>query len=168
MTPSPIPVRLQLLPTAHGSSLQSWDFDQKTLIQIGRASDCDVVIAHPVVSRSHACLRYDTGQWYLSVISQNGVYVDGERVQNVRLSEGVIFRLAATGPYLRFSETDPDRNSLRDTVVPDESTPSVMLLDVAKRNRQVDEIATAPYFRDLQQLAKKLRRPPDETQRVQR
>ncbi|MBL8850923.1 MAG: FHA domain-containing protein [Planctomycetaceae bacterium] len=160
-------MRLQLLPSAHGATLQSWAFDDQALIQIGRASECDVVIAHPVVSRSHAYLKCDAGRWHLSVISQNGVYVDGERVQNVRMSEGLVFRLASTGPFLRFCGAEPQNSSLRDTVVPDESTPSVMLLDVARRDRQVEEIAHAPFFHDLRELAKSLRsRNADDTRHV--
>lgn len=116
-----------------------------------------MVVSSPVVSRSHAYLRYERDEWQLLAISQNGVFVDGERVQSLTLSDGTVFRLAATGPYLRFCGAKEQRSSVMQTVVPDDSMTTLLLLDAAKRDRQVSEIAEAPYFRHLQQLAKQLR-----------
>jgi len=146
-----------LLSAAHGAPLQTWDVGERTLIHIGRASECDVVISNPVVSRSHAYLRRDELGWQLSVISQNGVFMNGERIQGARLFNGSEFRLAATGPFLRFCQETGERSSLMQTVVPDDSTTAVLLLDVGKRDRQVDAIADAPYFQQLKQLARDLR-----------
>jgi pSer/pThr/pTyr-binding forkhead associated (FHA) protein len=151
------PVTLQLLATAHGQPLQSWEFTDRPLIQIGRAPDCDVVIASPVVSRSHAYLKHTPGGWELGVVSQNGVFVDGTRVPELRLCEGTVFRLAATGPFVRFGRMQDETMQLRQTVLPGESGVMPLLIDEDKRDRQVDEIADGPYFQHLQHLARQMR-----------
>lgn len=55
-------------------------------LRIGRAHDCDVVLDHPSVSRVHAELRADQGQWrLLDLDSKNGSHVDGIRVADAPL-----------------------------------------------------------------------------------
>lgn len=157
---SPQSVLLQLLATAHGQPLQSWEFADRPLIQIGRSPDCDVVISSPVVSRSHAYIRLTPAGWELGVVSQNGVFVEGTRVPELLLAEGTVFRLAATGPFLRFGKLQDETFQLRQTVLPGESGVVPLLLDEDKRDRQVDEIAEGPYFQHLQHLARQMRNKP--------
>lgn len=154
-------VLLQLLATAHGHPLQTWEFADNTLIHIGRSTDCDVVISSPVVSRSHAYLKCDGDvDWELCCVSQNGVFVDGARAPSMLLNDGAVFRLAATGPFLRFRRLRESRSMAMETIPPDESGMSPLLLDEGKRDRQVDAIADGQYFQHLQELARQLRNRP--------
>jgi pSer/pThr/pTyr-binding forkhead associated (FHA) protein len=153
-------VLLQLLATAHGQPLQTWEFVDQHLIQIGRATDCEVVISSPVVSRSHAYLKRDGAGWELCCVSQNGVYVDGVRVPSLHLVDGAVFRLAATGPFLRFRQLQENRSMAMETIPPDQSGMSPLLLDEDNRDRQVDAIADGQYFQHLQELARQLRNRP--------
>lgn len=53
---------------------------------IGRAPDCDIVVNDPVVSRHHAEVRWQDGVWRLVDLgSRNGTYLDGVKIQDVRL-----------------------------------------------------------------------------------
>ena len=50
-------------------------------VTIGRAKDCDCVLAEPTVSRLHAELRRDGERWLLRDLgSRNGTRVNGLRV----------------------------------------------------------------------------------------
>jgi hypothetical protein len=93
-------------------------------------------------------------------VSQNGVFVEGTRVPELLLAEGTVFRLAATGPFLRFGKLQDETFQLRQTVLPGESGVVPLLLDEDKRDRQVDEIAEGPYFQHLQHLARQMRNKP--------
>ena len=154
---TPQPVLLQLLATAHGQPLQSWEFADCPIIQIGRSAECDVVISSPVVSRSHAYIKQTPGGWELCVVSQNGVFIDGVRIPAMILKEGTIFRLASTGPYLRFGESQDETAHLKQTVLPGESGVVPLVLDEDKRDQQVDEITEGSYFQHLQHLARQMR-----------
>jgi class 3 adenylate cyclase/pSer/pThr/pTyr-binding forkhead associated (FHA) protein len=71
-------------------------------LRIGRAEDNDIVVADPAVSRHHAELRNAAGVYHIADLgSNNGTYVNGQRITTVRLSEGDVvvigtstFRLA--------------------------------------------------------------------------
>jgi len=60
----------------------------KTL-RIGRAEDNDIVVADPAVSRHHAELRNAAGVYHIADLgSNNGTYVNGQRITTAPLSEG--------------------------------------------------------------------------------
>jgi cytochrome P450/NADPH-cytochrome P450 reductase len=71
-------------------------------LRIGRAEDNDIVVADPAVSRHHAELRNVGGQYHLVDLgSNNGTFVNGERITAAPLSPGDVvvigtstFRLA--------------------------------------------------------------------------
>ncbi len=61
----------------------------KELATIGRASENDLVLDDPQVSRRHAQVRWNGTQYTISDLnSTNGVYVNGERVREAPLIEG--------------------------------------------------------------------------------
>jgi ABC transport system ATP-binding/permease protein len=75
-------------------------FGGKTRVVVGRSSDCDVLLAHPAVSRRHAELeRLPDGRLILRDLeSSNGVFIDGRRLEEpteVRERERV-----GIGPFL--------------------------------------------------------------------
>ena len=69
-------------------------FDQK-VIKIGRTNDNDLVIGSPKVSRKHAKLRFQNGDYELvDLKSTGGTYVNGEKIDKIRLSKGDVITLA--------------------------------------------------------------------------
>ena len=64
---------------------------------IGRASENDLVLDHPQVSRRHAQVRWNGAQYVISDLnSTNGIYVNGERTRESVLAEGVRVQI---GPF---------------------------------------------------------------------
>jgi pSer/pThr/pTyr-binding forkhead associated (FHA) protein len=58
-------------------------------VSIGRASENDVVLDDPTVSRRHATLRAVRGHYYLSDGgSTNGTYLRGQRVYDAEVRAG--------------------------------------------------------------------------------
>lgn len=61
---------------------------------IGRASNCDVVIEHSSVSRSHACIVRDHKTFILKDLnSSNGIWLDGQKKEEIVLEDGKSIRL---------------------------------------------------------------------------
>lgn len=62
-------------------------------LRLGRDEHCDVVLAHPGVSRQHCELRFERGRWLVQDLgSTHGTSVDG-----VRLAAGQVAELAPGG-----------------------------------------------------------------------
>ncbi|WP_309742764.1 MULTISPECIES: FHA domain-containing protein [unclassified Chamaesiphon] len=82
--------------------VQSWTFQPEDIVRIGRATDNQVVLFSAVVSRYHAQLRWseETG-WCLYNISANGTYIDGAAVKEIAIVDGMIIRLATSGPKIQ-------------------------------------------------------------------
>jgi hypothetical protein len=58
-------------------------------VLIGRSHGCDIVLIDPSISRCHADLRRDGGQWILRDLqSTNGIAVNGRMVAEARLAPG--------------------------------------------------------------------------------
>lgn len=75
--------------------------------RIGRSPECDVVVPEPVVSKVHAEMRWEEGQWWLvDAQSRNGTYLDGERIQRASLPLTCQVELGQGGPILRVSVGD--------------------------------------------------------------
>lgn len=63
-------------------------------VRIGRSSDSDFRLDHPSISRQHAELTLEHGQWRLSDLgSKNGSFVDGVRTDWTILDKPTWFRL---------------------------------------------------------------------------
>lgn len=89
-----------LVVTAGEQIGERFDINQDHIL-IGRASDCDVRVQDPAVSRRHARLRLAQGQWFIQdQNSSSGLYVNGARVSAARLSPGDVIRIGQT--ELRF------------------------------------------------------------------
>jgi len=84
-------------------------------VLIGRSRKCDLRLSNVSVSREHALVRWDAGDYIVeNAGSHNGVYVNGERVESSRLVSGDLVRL---GKYtLVYLHGDLPR-SLRDLEV---------------------------------------------------
>lgn len=70
-----------------GRSIGNFNFD-KDVICIGREASCDVQIDNIGVSRRHATIEAENGDYYLKdQESHNGVFVKGKKVEKHRLGE---------------------------------------------------------------------------------
>jgi pSer/pThr/pTyr-binding forkhead associated (FHA) protein len=90
---------------------QSWSFDPDKIVRVGRATDNNVILFSAVVSRHHVEVRpvSDGGGWEIVNLSSNGTYIDGEPIDRQAVTDGVIFRLATSGPKIQvnFKDNDP-------------------------------------------------------------
>lgn len=61
---------------------------------IGTAADCDIVLTDKKISRKHATIRYEGGEFQIADLdSSNGCYVNDERVQKHDLIDNDIIKL---------------------------------------------------------------------------
>jgi pSer/pThr/pTyr-binding forkhead associated (FHA) protein len=64
---------------------------------LGRASDNGVVVRDGRASRRHARITADGSSWYVEDTgSSNGTYVDGTKVDRLRLEDGAILTIGDT------------------------------------------------------------------------
>jgi ABC-type multidrug transport system ATPase subunit len=75
-------------------------FARKNVLLIGRSPDCDVCLAHPMVSRHHALLeRLPDGRLRLSDLqSVNGIFLNGQRLTAPANLDGAA--AVGVGPFL--------------------------------------------------------------------
>jgi pSer/pThr/pTyr-binding forkhead associated (FHA) protein len=72
--------------------------------RIGRGTQCDVCIKDHVVSRNHAEIRFEEGRWRIyDLNSANGIWVDGEKLEQAPLKNNTRIRLGHIGPALSIS-----------------------------------------------------------------
>ncbi len=63
--------------------------EKYTDIHIGRLSNCDICYPNPFVSRDHAILHWDNGNWYIvDLDSKNGVFLNGVSVREALVKPG--------------------------------------------------------------------------------
>ena len=152
---------LELLDTESGHVVQTWSLGGELTYQLGRSKESDVAFSSPVVSRTHACLQWTESGWELSAISSSGVFVDGERVDHVVLTEGSAFRLSRQGPMLRFRSQELSESATNHkTMCYDETRTPLLILDKTQFANEVNEIAGAEYFQELQRQVSRLRGKP--------
>ena len=67
------------------------------LSRIGRGLECDVVLSDPLSSRVHATLVAEEGEWWVRDDgSRNGTFVNGQKVDEARLTEGDLLRVGSS------------------------------------------------------------------------
>jgi ABC transport system ATP-binding/permease protein len=85
-------------PPVYQGEPDAWVSCDERRVTLGRAPDCDIVLADPAVADRHAVLEYSYGDYYLSdQQSELGTYVNGRPVRRARLRE---LDLVQLGPYL--------------------------------------------------------------------
>ncbi len=155
-------VRLDLIDNATWRPLNHWTFNDKQLITIGRATDQDVSVSDPVVSRSHASLDFRLGTWYLKSCGRHGVLVLDKMITDFEATSGLYFRLGPQGPTIKFtigSESEDIRATCNFQEPPQEAEleDEEYELDREKLQREVTEIAESDYFQQLQRIAEEMR-----------
>lgn len=111
-------ITLTLLHPLQSVAVQSWEFKDEPSIKIGRATDNEVVLYSAVVSRHHVEIRQSgKGGWEVINIGSNGTYIDGERVEQTAALDGMIVRLAKSGPKILLKIESDSNQEQSDTSV---------------------------------------------------
>ena len=92
---------LTLLHPVEAIPVQTWSFEQESVIRIGRAVENQVVLYSAVVSRYHAELRLASNQWEVFNLGTNGTYLNDQRINQAVLEDESMIRLARSGPLLQ-------------------------------------------------------------------
>ncbi|MFN7919031.1 MAG: FHA domain-containing protein [Bryobacteraceae bacterium] len=76
--------------------------------RIGRAIECGLRIVDDFVSRQHAEVVFENGEWWIRDLgSTNGILAGGVRVPQARIETGLRLRLGSGGPFLAFELVAP-------------------------------------------------------------
>ncbi len=103
-------ITLTLLHPNQATPLQHWQFDNdQSTILIGRALDNHVVLYSAVVSRRHLEIhRNDRDDWELENLGANGTFVNGKPIEKTAVVDGMVVRLATSGPQIQIRLIDED------------------------------------------------------------
>ena len=94
-------ITLTLLHPIQSTPVQSWPFEHESVIRIGRSSDNHVILYSAVVSRHHVELRQTGSKWEIVSLGANGTYLNGKQISQVEVVDGVVIRLARSGPSIQ-------------------------------------------------------------------
>ncbi len=94
-------IHLTLLHPIKNTPVQHWTFKDETVVRIGRGTDNQVILYSAVVSRHHAELRCNGSTWEIINLGTNGTYLDGKRITQVAIADGIVLRLARSGPKIQ-------------------------------------------------------------------
>ena len=98
---------VSLLHPTQSVPTQSWTFTDENAVSIGRATNNSVVLYSAVVSRHHVELRRNESGWRVVNMSTNGTYSsDGQPISKAIATDGMVFRLATSGPRIQLSWSD--------------------------------------------------------------
>lgn len=115
-------ITLTLLHPLQSVPAQSWTFEPESVIRIGRSTDNDVILYSAVVSRHHVELRRENSSWEVVSLGANGTYMDGKRITQVPVVDGMIIRLASSGPQIQIRLGSAESNARLKTVAGKQST----------------------------------------------
>jgi serine/threonine-protein kinase len=141
-----------VLPTGE---VRQFTFDRAEFT-LGKGAGNDIVIEDPAVSRSHATLRWDNGQWYVfDHGSKNGSFVNDRRISgNFPLRPGDVLILGKTQIGIVTGPEPPQR--LDETATTDSSASTAPLPNageaqfrVARTGRIVPVGHSAPKDKDV-------------------
>lgn len=98
----PVRMRVEQGSVEGGTRAFVHDFD------IGRDAGCDVRVRSGLVSRRHARVVFEDGAWWVCDDgSTNGTYVDGERIERIRVGDDTVVQLGQDGPVFRLQAASP-------------------------------------------------------------
>lgn len=109
-------ITLTLLHPLKSVEVQKWNFEPNTIVRIGRANDNNVVLYSAVVSRHHLEIRPRGSDWVLINRGSNGTFINGKKVNKVLVRDGMVFRLASSGPKMRIKIRDTEHDIPKRTV----------------------------------------------------
>jgi pSer/pThr/pTyr-binding forkhead associated (FHA) protein len=117
--------------------MQNWTFDTESIIRIGRSMDNDVVLYSAVVSRRHLEIRRNGIRWEIVNLGANGTYINGKPITTVQAEDGMIIRLASSGPQIQIrlnsERVEPKLNTDRSQQIP---TKEAISADAKKTSKE--------------------------------
>ncbi|MEM8807115.1 MAG: FHA domain-containing protein [Cyanobacteria bacterium P01_G01_bin.38] len=96
-------ITLSLLHPLNKTPLQHWTFESEAVIRVGRSTDNHVVLYSAVVSRHHVEVRKTDRGWEIKNLGTNGIYIDGKRTDEALAIDGIVMRLARSGPNIQIN-----------------------------------------------------------------
>ena len=103
-------ITLTLLHPLQPVPVQSWTFKEEPQIRIGRSTNNEVVLYSAVVSRHHVEIRKVGQEWEVVNLGANGTYIDGKKITQTLATDGMVMRLASSGPKILI-KIDPNIGS---------------------------------------------------------
>jgi len=153
---APLRLTLHLLDSALGHPVQTWQFENRDTITIGRGPDNDISLVDPQVSRCHVLFRYCDDQWLLVSIGRNGTRVNGMTITELPVCDQQIFQMGPTGPQFRIGlleETDGHTA----TINSDNEAIDELFIDQDQQQQQVEQIIEGDAFQQLQRQVREFR-----------
>jgi serine/threonine-protein kinase len=129
-------ITLVLLHPQQATPVQTWIFKQEPIVRIGRANDNQVVLYSAVVSRHHVEIRHKGLQWEIVNLGTNGTYMEGQRIDHLMATDGMIIRLARSGPMIQIR---------LNTDLSDSASQTAIDLPAPREPVKVDDSNTAPF-----------------------
>ncbi|MGI0483292.1 FHA domain-containing protein [Geminocystis sp. CENA526] len=112
-------ITLTLLHPLKSVAVQKWNFEPNSVIRIGRANDNEVVLYSAVVSRHHLEIRPRGDDWALISLGSNGTFINGKKINKVLVKDGMVIRLASSGPKIKITlSQDVDSSAVQSTAQP--------------------------------------------------
>ena len=107
-------ITLTLLHPIKSIPVQKWEFQTNSVIRVGRANDNDVVLYSAVVSRYHVQIKPLENNWCLASLGSNGTFINGQKIKKIILKNGMVIRLASSGPkiLINLQKVEPSSQSL--------------------------------------------------------
>lgn len=101
-------ILISLVTTKDGEIVNRRTFNEKSVLYLGKAEDCDVVAENPSVSRKHAVVIADSnrGLVIIDLNTSNGTIVGGTKIegfQPVALTSETLVRLGTSSKLLQFT-----------------------------------------------------------------
>jgi pSer/pThr/pTyr-binding forkhead associated (FHA) protein len=128
-------ITLTLLHPIQSIPVQSWTFKSEQVIRIGRSNNNEVVLYSAVVSRHHVEIRREGSQWQIINLGANGTYIEGERISKISAVNGMIIRLASSGPKISI-EIDSNNLDLESDPAIEQNLLSARRLDRLKDTKR--------------------------------
>lgn len=96
-------ITVSLRSPSQKTSLQRWTFTDQPVIKVGRCGNNHIVLHSSVVSRYHLEIRRIGSQWEIINFGNNGTYLDGKPLTKAIVTDGMVIRLAISGPQIQIN-----------------------------------------------------------------
>ncbi|HEX4149762.1 MAG TPA: sigma 54-interacting transcriptional regulator [Pirellulales bacterium] len=118
--------------------------------QLGRGTECAVILTDPLCSRVHAVVTREAGSWRVrDASSRNGTFVNGQKVDEATLAEGHFLRIGSTEFAFHESPAPPPSSPFSDLNVTQTLVKDAGVGELDSRFFAVSALNDAEHARDL-------------------